>query len=295
MKYIRAHWRGDHSLLWSFIVNFALVRLLILAAAPYTLPPHLSDRTVSIVATILFTIFFHGPVFLWQVVGLLRACHFQARRLYADMWRWVGNLMVLISFVFGLISIFSGYQTLAIYSLAINDRADPANDRRRQYTLTVQADGTRVQVGGIFALGITDNLRELLDRNPRITGVVLRGDGGQVYEGRGLAQLINRRGLATYVFGTCKSACATAFIGGKHRTIGPHGRLGFHRYRLELHFPMPLVDIEQEQKTDLSFFRQQGISDDFLQHVFRASPEKIWFPDYRELLEAGVVHNMVDR
>ena len=73
MRYIRDHWQGKHALIYALLINLIGLRALILFADRYTLPPFIADRIDALMATILFIILGHGGVFVWQVVGVLRA------------------------------------------------------------------------------------------------------------------------------------------------------------------------------------------------------------------------------
>ncbi len=55
-----------------------LLRALILFADRYTLPPYIPDRIPALIATVAFILLFHGVVFAWQVVGVLRATQHQS-------------------------------------------------------------------------------------------------------------------------------------------------------------------------------------------------------------------------
>ncbi len=290
MFYIRSHWRGNQSLLWSLGVNLILVRIVIIYSDKFTLPPYVPDRDDAILLSALFALTCHGMIYPWQVVGLIRASERPTASIYSSVWIWCSYIAITVTVVFTLLSLFNAYQSLSVDKFNVEDPLALEKARRGQYSLVLSADGTRIQVSGIMALGMTEDLTTMLDQNPKVTGIDLRGEGGYVYEGRAAAHLIRNRGLTTYVSAICKSACATAFIGGRERTIGLQGKLGFHQYALELRFPLPLFDLKGEQEKDLAFYRRQKISESFLSRIFKTPHEKIWFPDSRELLAAGVVH-----
>jgi hypothetical protein len=294
MSYIRNHWQGKHSLLWSLWLNLLLIRTLILFSDQFTLPPYISTRAEALTATIIYCVLCHGIVYPWQVVGLLRSIKRHEGEVASSAWAWVAYLAIIASLVFTLLGIAFSFQSLTPDKFTVENPLALEEARAKQYSLTIGPDGKRIYLSGIFALGITDKLSALLKQNPQVRDIVLSSDGGHVYEGRGAAHLIRARELNTYVHGICKSACATAFIGGKSRNIGRGAKLGFHQYGLELRFPIPLYDLEGEQKKDIEFFRRQGISEHFLNSVFDSSHEEIWYPSHTELLDAGIVHRIVD-
>ena len=60
--------------------------------------------------------------------------------------------------------------------------------------------------------------------------VYLNSNGGSLIDGFRMGQMLRRFQVATVVTGgqICASACATAFLGGTHRTIKHDGKLAFH-------------------------------------------------------------------
>jgi hypothetical protein len=171
-----------------------------------------------------------------------------------------------------------------------------AKDKKQsEYTLKVKNEGQQLHITGIFDFGITDSARKLIEDNPEIRSVVLESCGGHVYEGRGLSYLITKHGLDTYTYQECSSACTTAFIGGKRRHLGSNGKIGFHRYRLETvsfwNFLPSFVDSEQNK--DIAIFKSQGVQQTFLEKIFDQTPDKLWFPAQQNLIESGVVHEIL--
>ncbi|MBT3536063.1 MAG: hypothetical protein HN478_19425 [Rhodospirillaceae bacterium] len=294
MSYIRNHWQGKHSLLWALWVNLVLVRALILLSDQLTLPPYVSERSDALAATVVYCLICHGIVFPWQIVGLLRTIRRHEGGVHADIWVWVAHIAIIGSLIFTLLSVIFSFQSLTPDKFVVENPLALEEARARQYSLKIGPDGRQVFVSGTLALGMTDKLSLLLEHNPKVTDIVLSSEGGHVYEGRGAAHLIRTHGLDTYVYGTCNSACATAFIGGKRRHMGRAAKLGFHQYGLELRFPIPLYDLKGEQEKEIEFYRQQGIAEPFLNEVFDASHEEIWYPTQKELLGAGIVHKIID-
>ncbi len=295
MVYIRNHWRGDQPLLWSLWINLVLIRVVVLYADRYTLPPYIIERADAVLATVIFGVISHIVVYLWQITGLLRSCERQATGINSGVWVWISYIALITSLVFTLLSMFGAYQSLTEDKFRVDDPLALEHAREKQYSLSLNPDGSLIHIRGILALGMTGKLRLLLAQNPQVKGIVLQSEGGQVYEGRGTANLIKQHKLTTYVYGVCKSACATAFIGGARRVIGPDAKLGFHEYGLELRFPIPLFDLKGEQEKDISFYRQQKIAEEFLTRVFNSPHKDIWFPNHNELLEAGVIHHIVGK
>lgn len=294
MLYIRSHWLGDQPLFRSFWINLILLRVVILYVERFTRPPFILEPQAAIAATAAFFVVCQLIVLPWQIVGVLRSCDRYLAGFRPIVWVWGIQIGVAASLILTLISVYSGFQSLYIDRRDMLEAAAPQRAQAARYTLTPTNSGRLINLKGDFEFGITRNLEALLKRHRGVAGIVLSSDGGQIYEGRGVARLIMGHGLDTYVFETCKSACTTAFIGGATRTLGPNGRLGFHQYRLDAEFSNPLADVAAEQERDRRFYADRNIGGGFLRKVFDRPHDDIWFPDSDELLAAGVVHRVAD-
>ena len=291
-SYVRSHWLGQQSLAWSFWANFALLRAAIFYMEKFTRPPFTEGIYADAAVAILFLVIAHVVIYTWQVVGVIRACDRYQSSYGSIVPVWGINFCIVVSLLFTLVSVSITFQSTFIEPN--NDLLSVVWDRERasRYALTISDDRTYVNMNGSFELGLTKNLKALLQQHPNVKGIVLASQGGNIYESRGVAKLIQEHGLDSYVFEACSSACTTAFIAGATRTLGPNGRLGFHQYGFEADYQVPFVDIAVEQNADRKFYRSQKIKDEFLDRVFGASYSDIWFPSAEELLEAGVVHRI---
>lgn len=292
MRYIRDHWRGRQSFAWSFWVNLVLLRAAIFWLEGFTEPIFAEYQLLTATATMVFFILFHVVIYAWQIVGLLRASDRYLAASGSSIWVPAAHVGIIATVILTSVSVLSAIQTLFVDRRDENLAEAWERERAGRYVLTVTEEGDFLYLTGDFELGLTRNLAALLDENPGVQGIVLSSDGGYVAEGRGVARLIQRRGLDTYVLGVCKSACATAFIGGMTRTLGEGGKLGFHQYSLEAGYPDMLVDPRAEQQEDRLFFEEQRIEPAFLTRIFDKPHNEIWFPRPSELLAAGVVHKI---
>jgi hypothetical protein len=292
MKYIRDHWRGGQSLAWSFWVNLVLLRAAIFWLERFTGPPFVEDPRLSAAASVAFLAAFHVIVYAWQIVGVLRAGDRFLARSGSSIWVPAAHVGIIASLMLTSVSIFASIQTLFVDRGDENKAEAWERERAGRYALTLIDGGHLVHLTGDFELGITKNLASLLREHPRVEGVLLRSDGGYISEGRGVARLIQRHGLDTYVGAVCKSACATAFIGGATRVLREGGKLGFHQYALEAGSPGAPIDLRAEQEKDRAFFEEQGVAGEFLGRIFDTPHREIWFPDPQELLDASVVHRI---
>ncbi len=254
-----------------------------------------ADPAHLITATIVSLIITRLIIFPWQLVGLFRATEndyikhgntLKTRSIQAVMF-----LSVLFTLVYALESI----QAVIFNKEYIHFIA--SDNEQSEYSLKIENEGKQLYIKGIFDFGITDSVRKVINDNPELTSVVLESAGGQVYEGRGLSLLFAKHELDTYSHQECSSACATAFIGGKRRYLGHKGKIGFHRYKLEtasIWNYIPYFDISAEQNKDLALFKSQGVKQTFLDKVFDQTPNNIWFPPQQDLIDAGVIHELLN-
>jgi len=294
MTYLLHHWRGELSLALSFWVNLVLVRALLLAVDQLFQPPA-TERidTVLPLAVAYFTISLF-VVYPWQVIGVLRATDRRLGLLGSSAVVFGAQVGIVVSLLPTGVSAFATFQPLLI------DRPEtPAwvlreRERAAKYSVSVSEDGRTVSIAGDFELGLRRRLETVLDANPGVKTVVLDSDGGYVTQGRAVAKLIEAKRLDTTVHGTCKSACAIAFMGGVSRRIGRAGRLGFHQYRYAARAAHPNLDIEAEYRLDRDYFESRGIETAFAERAFDAVHASIWYPDKATLIAAGVVHEVIE-
>ena len=293
MDYIRNHWQGNQPLFWSFWVNLVAIRLVILFVERFTPPPFGDQSLTAIAMTVVYFAVFQVVVFTWQVLGVIRACDRYQSEYGSYMTAWVAQLVVVGSVIVTLIYVLGAFQ-----SLFTDPEGPPLNPNLRdtsqlgEYSLTLSDDKARVHLRGDFRIGITKELKALVEKHATIKGVVLSSDGGRVSEGRGVARLIKNKKLDTYILETCKSACATAFMGGRIRILGPQGKIGFHQFTMDTRVKTPYIDPQEEQKIDKALYVGQGVDNAFLERMFQASHSEIWFPGVDELVGSGVVHKV---
>ena len=131
---------------------------------------------------------------------------------------------------------------------------------------------------GPLEIGVMAALEKLLSEHSAVTGIVLDSEGGNIYQARGLAKVIQKHLLDTYANDYCYSACTIAYVAGKTRFLGPEAKLGFHRYRVGSMLAESLLDIEKEQKKDMAFYEQQISDREFTKNIFNRQPPDIWIP-----------------
>jgi len=286
--YIIQHWSGRISLPWAFWVNLVLLFMAIEIAQQFLFPPYIEDEFAVTSAVVIYLVVAKLIIYPWQVVGVLRASSRRIRTDSGRAWANVAQIAVVASLAATLVTALETYQSLQIYKQDLIQRAIPPEEP--EYSLDLIEGGTLIHLRGPFQIGITSKVEELIDRNPGVSGIILDSEGGQIYEGRGLARVITEHGLRTFSLDHCLSSCTTAFIAGTKRTLGTKARLGFHQYIT--YSIIPSVNIANEQAKDMAIFVQQGVSPQFLEKIFNQPPEGMWWPEIDELLDAGVVQQI---
>jgi len=225
-----------------------------------------------------------GTLFaVWQIFLVVKAAERNGRR-----WQFALTAGAAAACVF-------------LIGLTIWDRAVPALDEmwnlyggdprlNGDLKVTVSPDGRILHVEGTYGLRSEDAVRRALAENKGIREVVLAGPGGRASTGFELFRLFRERKLATRVDTGCASACTLAFLGGVERSIGPKGRLGFHRAS----FPgMGDNDMHESNRGMRRFLIYSArLTPEFADHVFNTPADSIWVPTTQELLAGGVINRV---
>ncbi len=296
MSYLLAHWRGQLTLSKSLWINFLALMLLISAAELWLLARFASSATALMGITLGSLLLTRLVIFPWQLLGLIRSAeqdyirHGNLLRLRAVQMLGVSSILFTLVYSLEVAQGAAYYkQQLSIYSGTLE---------APEYTLSVDTQKQQLSINGGLGYGITAAVAAQLKANPGLTSVSLSSPGGQIYEGRGLARLFMREALDTYVYTVCSSACTTAFVGGRRRYLGPQGKLGFHQYRLDrTQYKKAVVffDPLEQQQRDLQLFKERGIKAEFLDQMFQQPAEGIWYPASKQLLDARLVHQVLQR
>jgi hypothetical protein len=129
-----------------------------------------------------------------------------------------------------------------------------------------------------------------LTATPAVRRVRLNSGGGLLSEAVKLRELILARGLDTDSTEICSSACVSAYIAGRHRTLHRTARMGFH---LPRNPGFGLRDMISPAYTrELGYFARRGVPPWFITR-WVASGRRFWYPSRAELRAAGIVQTLV--
>ena len=294
MGFIAQPWQGEYSLNISFWLNFVVLTAAYHFTEPFLQRPFVDRPWIFITVTIIYVVVCRLIIYPWQVIGLLRASDKHYLVHDRAIVRYGVQAIIVISLALTVAHLIGSAQFLIVYKQTMDYRA---RIEKTDYSLTLTDKEQFIHLKGPLAFGITNAVAQMLAENPKVQGIILDSEGGQIYEGRGLASLIETNRLDTYSFEGCSSACTTAFIGGNNRYLGAGARLGFHRYRFDtqkIRQFIPFYDLDKEQKKDIALFRSKQIGDAFLKRVFETPSDDMWFPSTDVLINAGVVTNIVE-
>jgi predicted membrane channel-forming protein YqfA (hemolysin III family) len=286
------YWRGEFSLPFSFwIVGIllGLATILVVVALNRLLDANEYNPYTSFIFFISVLVFVVIST-IWDVVGLWRS----ATRYMHRRWRqrrgtfWGGLVkLLLVGSVLGGITTFvrnDALQMRELYDIAF--RGDPDLP---DYSLRIMRNGTEIEIVGGFKYGLTNDFRRLLEASPQIAVVHLDSMGGRIGEAMQVHDLIQERGLVTYVVNQCFSACTLAFAGGRERWLGSVGKLGFHGPT----FP----GTAQEELNAAAVSQQQllvgdGFDPYFVSRALSTPASELWTPTNQELFAGGAITNI---
>jgi len=297
LEYIAKHWQGNLSLKTTFWINFVGLLVILHILEPALLSRFTNDLDLFIKASIISLLISKLIIYPWQLIGLLRAndrnyiIHRNIITMRAVQVVIVVSIFIIMAYIVGAIQ--------DVYILKSEVEFYSSQVKTKGYKLSIQKDGSQLVLKGSMDIGITRSARDVIESNPGIKSILLESPGGQIYQGRGIAKLIADYQLDTYTFNECSSACVTAYISGKRRYLGSFGQIGFHQYRFESaslsHFKSFYENLKSQQQRDLEIFKSQGVTQPFLNKMFDQETGKIWFPDQSELLDANIVHFILDQ
>ncbi len=292
MKYILEHWKGLQPLKQSFWINLVSGLLIVYLIEYLLLLIFESNINLFIPIAITYFLIFHVFFFIWQAIGTLRACDKNISQYIASGWTRAAQFGVIISFAAVLIWGLTLGQFIQRINLEQQEKL-AASNFKLTYELII-ADDQQLQINGFLDQGITRDVKKLLSQDNDINTVVLNSKGGNIYEARGLAKLIEDNNFSTHVEAYCYSACTTAFIAGENRTADKQAKFGFHQYKIDTNKLLhSSVNTKKEQNKDIDFFLKQGTNKAFLDKAFSTPFEQMWLPNQQELINAGVIHKVI--
>ncbi len=290
LAYIKKHWRGELSLAISFWVNAFLVNIGIRVfeawlteASPIENPVAASQVTIAYLFVVLILIY---P---WQIIGLWRSANKHSEATKKALWSGVVKAVVVLGLLGTIGNLGHSWPIYkGLYQIGFG------TDEYGDYIVELTDDNQLIHLKGRLGFGIAKEVEQLVAENPNVNGIILDSIGGRIYEGRELSKIILINELDTYTLKGCYSACGTAFISGNKRYLAKGANLAFHQYKSGLKNFDSFIDMTSEQKKDLVLYKRRGINQDFIDRIFKAKQDDLWYPTIDEMLTSGVVHKIVN-
>jgi len=286
---VTGHWCGSHGLAWSFWINLVLIRVLVFVLQEWLGPEKGQDFHDSWVLVLLLALVFHGILFVWQAVGVIRASEIHIRNGGSMAPVWGTQLTLVLAFFWVMTYALGSWQMTLPVPDNLRIQSEFEAERAAKYSIEPTFDGRSLTLTGSLELGITRRLIDHLEAHPNVEQIVLASTGGNIFEARGLSNTIRRNGLNTLVVAECSSACTTVFIGGAKRQLAHGGKLGFHQYRIDADYAVLNANPLNEQDRDRAVFLQSGVAVWFLEKMFDSRSSQMWYPELSELIDAHVV------
>ena len=290
VNYIRKHWRGELSLTISFWINLVLLNFVkVLFEKLLSYNEIIENPVIAARVALIYAVFCYIIVYPWQIVGLWRSCNHHIEKSGKRFWARTSQGLVIVGFILTIAILGKSWPIYKDFF-----RIGFQKDEWGNYTLKLEKDNAFIHLQGGLGFGVSEEVGQLLKKYPEVKGIILDSIGGRIYEGRELADLISTYGLDTYSLKGCYSAATIAFIAGKNRFLGIGANLAFHQYQVGYKSMDGFVDMKDEQAKDLLIFQHQGIKSEFLSKLFDTHHDDLWYPTIDEMLEASVIHGIVN-
>ncbi len=156
----------------------------------------------------------------------------------------------------------------------------------------IMVSGSELVFDGYIDHGAAKALRAAAERHPHAARIRLGGEGGELGEATQIRDLIAEKGWDTHASGQCWSGCVIAYLGGRHRTIGPGAQMGFHSASI-----WPAGDEASERAANeriAAEMIERGVDPAFARKAWRRQPGGMWFAPHDEMIRAGLVHEVAD-
>lgn len=283
LAFFGRHYRGDYPLARSYWVNTLLVSLFAPLLGLLLLPwlgEHFPARYGS--AGFLLVTAVGVLAWFWAVAGTWASANKHVQRGGRPGWAMAARVMI----VLGVLRTVADLVQLAP---ALQEHLHVAAGAQlgASTQLELRADGRSLRLSGGLNDGSARQLEQALGEAPTVRTVVLSSEGGWMREGQLLAEVIRRRGLATYVEDQCASACTIAFLAGRDRAAAPAARIGFHASRSVGSTEARPSAGETAQLRNL--YLAAGLPEAFVRQALDTPHGDMWYPPHELLLSAGVL------
>jgi hypothetical protein len=288
-RYLLDHWRGNHSLPRSIIVNTFLPNILVsIVDAIASMALGETPDNSLLIPYLSILIVLTSVVAIWQAVGIWRA----ARRVQNVKGINIGVLLALLYAPMMLLYVFWKVGELAEIDYRLIEISFNLDRELSQYDVALLSEYEISLDGGITDRSVSA-VEKILSESNGIELFHLTSIGGYVVAAESLAQLIKQHNLETYVPWECSSACVTAFLAAEIRSIGLDGYMGMHSTDCP-GGSLSRKECDELRNEEAKYFRSRGVADWFIEKVQATSPKSVWEPTFQELADASVITHIFD-
>lgn len=288
MEYVKDHWLGRHSITVSIWLNLVFPFATLLLIHRLVLNELVARSYLPAIPTTVVLLVLYSVLLLWQLVGIHRSSHRERLTYGSTTDVYIVYALVFVLVLFIVVNLLDVLTNENSHGKPKHMAATGLPPIEPAFTILPSSDvNGRVQVTGLFGIAATRQLSEYLNKHTDIISIELSSDGGSVFEARGVGRLIKKHGLSTHVSTTCLSACTLAFVHGTKRSAVQGATFGFHSYRVDADFPVMGLDVDQQQQLDRQLFIDNGVSIKFVNNLYKAAADRLWYPSLQELLESN--------
>lgn len=282
-NYFLRHWRGDLSLSRTYWINCVLASVFFGLVSNILVKPIANTFDPSKAS--LFTLF--SSIFLltfaiWQIVGLWRSASKYKAGGGSKLWYGIAKTLALFGAISSFLIVKNNLIPAAFESFTIltGDKKIPP------YKITVLPGGNDIEFRGGIRTGSSKELEKILNSVPLAKVLHIESSGGRIYEAFQIAGFIRKRNMSTYTAEKCQSAATIVLLAGKERVIAEGAKVGFH----SASFPGISEEYKEECNKYLRFIMEKGnVSAPFIKKVLSTESDNMWYPTFKEMLDAGVV------
>jgi hypothetical protein len=153
-------------------------------------------------------------------------------------------------------------------------------------SLHLSPDQTEIILSGEMRDGLTAQVKQMIEANPRISAIRLESPGGSGNEGYELALLVKQNHLATFSAKLCASACTFVYMAGEPRFLASGAKLGFHSTSVHG------VASAEGNAFSRVLYQEAGVPQGFIDKALQTPPSGIWFPELDELVRSRIVTDL---
>jgi ATP-dependent protease ClpP protease subunit len=292
-NFVARHWRGGYSLGRSIFINTILVSVIFSIAVANLAEEVAADSSPRMRLVFITAAFLLGlAILVWQIVGDWRSLRGAKARGAGRISRWPAAVFTVL-LALGVPSSF--YEFTETWTALRDIETGRSAGGDAAYTLT--RNGNVLTFNGVVTWPLVTDFQEQLEQNPGINVVVLNSPGGDTTAGRRINDILSARQIATAVLETCASSCTLIYAGGRHRAISPSGQLGFHASAFILMDPMMTRIMNaltfRSDALNGEYYRRAGFDAAFVERAITTPSTDLWVPPQDVLIQAGVVHEVV--